>query len=149
MDKKEKIENSTQAEADHYNGILLEDMRSQIQLVIEKVMGSEESLRGEMQLMRTDFEGRFQGLEALIKMNSDDIKTNSEEIHGHSKILASHSKILESHSKILASHSTVLESHTKTLDEHSRSLDRIETKLDRLVDKVEKHDQALHQMGAL
>lgn len=55
---------------EHYNAILLEEVRSQMELVLEKVTGSEDRLMTAIRELRIEHDQRFDVIEAVLRQHS-------------------------------------------------------------------------------
>lgn len=71
---------SPDAEGTRAHLVLLEDMKSQIQVVLEAVTSSREELRRDLREVDERLGARIANLEAAVKQNSTDIKQNSADI---------------------------------------------------------------------
>ena len=77
---KKATPNANVSEQDHYNGILLEDINSKIDLLVEGLQASREETHKEIGEFRKEVNDRFEVLESVVRQNSTDIKTNSTDI---------------------------------------------------------------------
>jgi len=75
---------SPDAEGTRAHLVLLEDMKSQIQVVLEAVTSSREELRRDLREVDERLGARISNLEAAVKQNSADIKQNSADIKQNS-----------------------------------------------------------------
>ena len=64
----------------HYNAILLEEIRSQMNGVIETVQLTKESLETKIDESKDELKQEIQILQIAVGKNSEDIKKNSEDI---------------------------------------------------------------------
>ena len=71
---------SQDAEGTRAHLVLLEDMKSQIQVVLEAVTSSREEVRRDLREVDERLGARINNLEAAVKQNSADIKQNSADI---------------------------------------------------------------------
>jgi|CXWL01.1.fsa_nt_gi uncharacterized protein YoxC len=60
--------------------VLLEDLRSQMQFVLETVTGHYEELTRKIGDVETNLSARIAQLEQVVRKNSEDIRKNSEDI---------------------------------------------------------------------
>ncbi len=60
--------------------VLLEDLRSQMQFVLETVTGHYEELTRKITDVETNLSARIAQLEQVVRKNSEDIRKNSEDI---------------------------------------------------------------------
>ncbi len=137
---------SKQEELTHYVGVLMEDMESKFNMVIEKVEGLEESLNHKIDVKFAEQDLRFDRIEFVLGKHGDTLAGHTKILDEHSTILGEHTKILDEHTKILNEHSKVLAEHSTTLGEHGESLDRLETKFDALAKKVDQHDKDIQEI---
>lgn len=98
------------AQIEHYNAILIEDLRSQFRLVIEHVQTASSSLGERIDRFEQKTESRFEIIETILRQ--------------HSEILNEHSRILDEHSGILNEHSGVLRHLAKGMDALSDQVER-------------------------
>ena len=75
---------SQDAEGTRAHLVLLEDMKSQIQVVLEAVTSSREEVRRDLREVDERLGARINNLEAAVKQNSADIKQNSADIKQNS-----------------------------------------------------------------
>jgi hypothetical protein len=61
-------------------GVVMEDMRSQMALVVEVATSTKTELCAEMREMKTELSERILVLEAVVRQNSADIRQNSADI---------------------------------------------------------------------
>ena len=61
-------------EAEHYNAIMIEDLHSKIDLVIEGLELTRRELRAEIKAVRNDVENQFSLVHAAIRCNADGIR---------------------------------------------------------------------------
>jgi hypothetical protein len=66
LSKKDTIE--------HYNAIMIEELNSKIDIVIDGLEATKRELRGEISAFRTEVNNRFDMVEAAIKCNADGIR---------------------------------------------------------------------------
>lgn len=100
----------------HYNAILLEDISSKMDQVIEGMENTKHELRAEIGEFREHVDHRFAILEAAVT----------------------------AHSKILAERGAQLDSHDTKLDHLEKSLhqmeDRLSAKIDKIAVRVDDHE---------
>jgi len=65
-------------------GVVMEDMRSQMALVVEATTSTRTELRAEMRDMRAELSERISVLESVVRQNSVDIQKNSVDIQKNS-----------------------------------------------------------------
>jgi hypothetical protein len=61
-------------------GVVMEDMRSQMALVVEATTATRTELRADMREMRVELSDRISVLEQVVRQNSSDIQKNSADI---------------------------------------------------------------------
>ena len=67
------------------HGVVLEELRSQMALVLEAVTSSRTELKAEIAELRTSLTDRITALEQAVRQNSADIRQNSEDIRKNSE----------------------------------------------------------------
>lgn len=70
---KEKKKKPSIEKVEQYNAVLLEDIRSKMELVIEVVDSTKTELKGEMRSFKENVNDRFDVLETVVKKNSSNI----------------------------------------------------------------------------
>ena len=68
--------------------VLLEDLRSQMQFVLETVTGHYEELTRTISNVEINLSARIAQLEQVVRKNSEDIRKNSEDIRKNSEDIA-------------------------------------------------------------
>ena len=59
---------------EHYNAVMIEDIRSSVKLLSEGMTSLRSELKGEISSLRTEMNGRFDVVEAAIRCNADNIR---------------------------------------------------------------------------
>ena len=59
---------------EHYNAVMIEDIRSTVKLLSEGMTTLRSELKGEISSLRTEMNGRFDVVEAAIRCNADPIR---------------------------------------------------------------------------
>lgn len=104
--------------------ILLEEIRSQNQLLAEGQLELKENLTAKIETVRADLKGDIQNVELAVKLNRQAIEGNRKAIEGNRQEIKGNRQAIQE------------------LDQRlSKRMDRLEVKVDRFVDKVEDHDK--------
>lgn len=126
-------------EVEHYNAIMIEDLHSKIDLVVEGLEGlrsemkSEfKTVRSEIAALRNDMNSKFSLAYAATRCNADDIRANANGIQGNA------TNIQELRTKLEAMHIDVKYLSRDMLDAKSN--------LRHIIKLVENHEQQLMQV---
>ncbi|OGQ04798.1 MAG: hypothetical protein A2W61_04810 [Deltaproteobacteria bacterium RIFCSPLOWO2_01_44_7] len=112
-DKKSKLPpDASTKEYQHYNAVLLEEIRSQMNGVIETVQLTGQRLDEKIDGVEKRLTERLEIVEMVVRGNSEDIKKNSEDIKKNSE----------------------------DIKKNTVTIQRLEQKLDPVIEKVERHD---------
>lgn len=114
--------NPTEKDQLHYNAVLLEEIRSQMNAVIETVEVTGANLNEKIDGVEKRLTARIEVIEIVVKGNSAKLKEHDKQFE----------KIDQRFEKI----------ETK-LKEHDQRFDRLEEKMDRVVEKVDRHDEEI------
>jgi chromosome segregation ATPase len=87
------------AEAIRANTVVLEDIRSQMAMVIEATVTTRRELWSALQGVEERLSGRIAALEAAVTQNSADIRKNSEDIRKNSEDIRKNSEDIRKNSK--------------------------------------------------
>src|SRR5690242_18406476 len=79
--------------------VLVEDLQSKIELVLEAVTGSRESLERSMHELEARLSARIDVLERVVRQNSEDIRKNSEDIRKNSADIQKNSEDIRKNSE--------------------------------------------------
>ena len=124
---KTPIEKLNKNEAiEHYNAVLLEDIKSKMELVIEGMEITKESIHKEVSEFRCETNQRFDMIEGIVREHSGQLQ-NIE-------------ATLADHGRQLADHGRQLTDHGRQLTDHGGRLDRIETKVDKIGERLDNHE---------
>jgi uncharacterized protein (DUF3084 family) len=115
--KKEKPLSSA-AQIQHYNALLIEDLKSDFKFVVEHMNGIEKRLTERMDRTDAANQQRFDTIEAILKLHSQHFQKNEER----------------------------WQKNEERWQKNEERLGRIETKLDQVVEKVERHDQEIQEI---
>jgi len=121
--KKDKTKVSDPASAkeiQHYNAVLIEELKSQFQMVTENTKTSEERLTKNMNERFAEQDDRFKTFEIILKY--------------HTELFWKNDKRWEDNGKRFV----VIE----------KKLDTVIEKLDKVSEKVDRHDQEIHLLKA-
>ena len=118
---------------EHYNAVLLEDIKSKMELVIEGMEITKESIHKEVSEFRCETNQRFDMIEGIVREHSGQLQ-NIE------ATLADHGRQLADHGKQLTDHGRQLTDHGRQLTDHGGRLDRIETKVDKIGERLDNHE---------
>ena len=111
---------------EHYNAVLLEDIKSKMELVIEGMEITKESIHKEVSEFRCETNQRFDMIEGIVREHSGQLQ-NIE-------------ATLADHGRQLADHGRQLTDHGRQLTDHGGRLDRIETKVDKIGERLDNHE---------
>ncbi len=109
----------------HYTAVLVEDLESKFQFVIEHVTDVEERMMKRMDQRFAEQDARFDVIEHILL--------------DHSEILKDHSEILKDHGEILKDHSEILKDHGEILKDHSQSFSSISGLLNQMIQRETDH----------
>src|SRR3989338_4710108 len=118
---------------EHYNAVLLEDIKSKMELVIEGMEITKEFIHKEVSEFRCETNQRFDMIEGIVREHSGQLQ-NIE------ATLADHGRQLADHGKQLTDHGRQLTDHGRQLTDHGGRLDRIETKVDKIGERLDNHE---------
>ena len=118
---------------EHYNAVLLEDIKSKMELVIEGMEITKESIHKEVSEFRCETNQRFDMIEGIVREHSGQLQ-NIE------ATLADHGRQLADHGRQLTDHGRQLTDHGRQLTDHGGRLDRIETKVDKIGERLDNHE---------
>jgi len=121
-----KIPSKIKKTNEHYNAILLEDIDSKMQLVIEGMESTKTELNENMKNLEKKMDDRFDVLETVVRQNSKDITVLKQDV------------------SVLKQDVSVLKQDVSTIKHDMNNMDeRLSTKIDKLTDMVESHDTQL------
>ncbi len=125
---------------EHYNAVLLEDIKSKMEQVIEVTETTKESIHKEMNEFREEVNQRFDMVESVVRAHSGQLQNIEITLAGHGRQLTDHGKQLTDHGKQLTDHGKQLTDHGKQLTDHGKQLTEINkhvTEHDTRFDKLE------------
>lgn len=114
----------------HYNAILLEDISSKMDQVIEGMESTKQELRAEIGEFREHADHRFAVLEAAVTAHTKQIHDLTSEVKTHGKILAEHGAKLDAHGAKLDR----FEKNQRQMEE------RLSAKLDTIALRLDNHE---------
>ncbi len=132
---------------EHYNAVLLEDIRSKMQQVIEGMDSTKTEIKRELGEFRAEANEHFEMLDTVVREHSGQLQNIERQLADQSKQLADQSKQLADHGKQLAGHGKQLAEINHHLTNHDRKFDAIdkrfdviETKLDKVGERLDDHE---------
>ena len=125
---------------EHYNAVLLEDIKSKMELVIEGMEITKESIHKEVSEFRCETNQRFDMIEGIVREHSGQLQNIEATLADHGRQLADHGRQLADHGRQLTDHGRQLTDHGRQLTDHGGRLDRIETKVDKIGERLDNHE---------
>jgi hypothetical protein len=115
----------SRSSATRAQNVILEQIQSQMRLVVESTLATREELGAQIADLKADLSLRISVLEEAVRQNSADIREHSRVLGEHSRVLGEHSRILREHSEIIREHSEVLRQHSAAIQELRRDVERL------------------------
>ncbi len=112
----------TEETLDHRKVILLEDIQTKMELVIEGMESTKESLTKKIGDFEDRVDQRFDMIECVVREHSGQLQNIEKQLADHGKQLADHGKLLAG---------------------HGERLDRIETKIDKIGERLDDHEDRI------
>ena len=121
---------------EHYNAVLLEDIKSKMEQVIEVTETTKESIHKEMNEFREEVNQRFDMVESVVRAHSGQLQNIEITLAGHGRQLTDHGKQLTDHGKQL----TEINKH---VTEHDTRFDKLETDVKEIKVTVKRLDEKM------
>lgn len=115
-------------------GIVLEDIHSQMKIVVEAVKSTEDNLNIRMDKFEQKVEQRFDTLEVAVRINSSDIKKLDNKIDGVEKRLAERIDKVENNLSKVENNLSKVENNLSNVERN------LSEKIDRIGDRIENHE---------
>ena len=133
--KKESVIMTSAQEIQHYNAIMIEELRSQFRAVIEHSTSIEQRLVARMDQTDEKTERRFQDIETILKQHSELHRQNLARWDANDKRWDANDKRWDA--------------NDKRLEKIEQRLTGIESKADQTGEKVEAHDHDIQELRSV
>lgn len=140
----------------HYNGVLIEGLRSDFKFVTESVIGLHSVINEKIDALDKKLGARIDNVEAVLSYHSKLLQKNDKDHERINAVLEHHSQLLEHHSQLLEQNrqdhehmGAVLEHHSQLLQQNAKDHTSMEAKLDHLTDKIDQHDQDIQKIKSV
>lgn len=130
----------------HYNAVLIEDLRSEFKFVVEHVSDVERRLTEKIDDSNTEHRERFKTIEAILKLHTEMLHENGERWKRNEDRWNQNERRWEQNDKRWEQNDKRWEENDKRWEENERKLTRIEEKLDHVAEKVERHDHDIQEI---
>ena len=153
---------SSQEERDRYFGILLEEINSKMEVVIESSNTTRVVLEQKLDDQKEWTNGKFNLVEAAITEHSRQIINLSTEVGENRKAIEKNCKAIEKNHNAINQLETVVVDHGKKIEnlggkveENLKAINRVEEKVDKIGNRIEKvetkvetHDRILQNIAS-